>query len=64
MVIVYRLFGFLSLTNRSLSHFLKGKEMSLYKNGKINERNLKRFSISRGDLLQGVRLQGNVTTLK
>lgn len=62
-VIVYRLFAFLSVTNTSLSHVLKGKEMSLYKNGKLNEKNLKRCSISEGDLLQGVRLEANVTSL-
>jgi uncharacterized membrane protein YcaP (DUF421 family) len=63
LVSIYRLFAFLSVTNSALSHFLKGKEMSLYKNGKINEKNLKRCSISKGDLLQGVRIEGNVTSL-
>src|ERR671921_427065 len=33
LVSVYRLFAFLSVNNDSLSHFLKGKEMSLYRNG-------------------------------
>jgi uncharacterized membrane protein YcaP (DUF421 family) len=63
LVLIYRLFAFLSVSNSTLSHLLKGKEMSLYKDGKINERNLKRCSISKGDLLQGVRLEGNVTSL-
>jgi uncharacterized membrane protein YcaP (DUF421 family) len=63
MVVVYRIFAYFSVTNETLSHLLKGKEMSLYKNGKINERNLKKCSISKGDLLEGVRLEGNVTAL-
>ena len=63
LVIVYRLFAFLSVTNSKLSHILKGKEMSLYKDGKVNEQNLKRCSISMGDLLQGIRLEANVTSL-
>ena len=63
LVLVYRLFAYLSVSNDNLSHLLKGKEMSLYKNGKINENNLKKCSISKGDLLEGVRQQGNVKAL-
>ena len=63
MVLVYRLLAFIAVTNDAVSHFLKGKEMSLYRNGKINENNLKKCSISRGDLMEGVRVEGNVRGL-
>jgi uncharacterized membrane protein YcaP (DUF421 family) len=57
-VLVYRLLAFIAVKNSVVSNLLKGKEISLYKNGKINEKNLKKCSISKGDLKEGIRLHG------
>ena len=46
-----------------LRHLIKSKEVSLYKNGKINKENMNRCNISMGDLMEGVRIEGNVTSL-
>jgi uncharacterized membrane protein YcaP (DUF421 family) len=58
LVLIYRILAYLGLNNDKISHLLKTRERSLYKNGKINEENMKRCNISMGDLLSGIRSAG------
>jgi uncharacterized membrane protein YcaP (DUF421 family) len=64
MAVIHRLLGILSLKSSFLSHLVKSKELSLYKNGKINEKNLKRCNITSGDLMEGIRIAGSVESLQ
>jgi uncharacterized membrane protein YcaP (DUF421 family) len=63
LCLTHRLFAFISVKNEKISHFMKGKELSLYKNGKMNDRNMQRCNISKGDLMEGVRINANTDTL-
>jgi len=64
MAIIHRLLGILSLKSSFISHLVKSRELSLYKNGKINEKNMKRSNITPGDLEEGVRIAGSVGSLE
>lgn len=63
LCITHRFLAFISVKNERISHFMKGKELSLYKNGKLNDKNLQRCNISKGDLMEGIRISANTNTL-
>lgn len=64
LVIVYRLFALLSLFSPALSNFLKGNKMILFREGKFDEGNLKRNSVSKEDLMQGLRKELHTNSLQ
>lgn len=64
LVIVYRSFALLSLYSPGLSNFLKGNKMVLFHEGKFNESNLKRHSVSKEDLMQGLRKELHTESLQ
>lgn len=63
LALTHRVLGWIAVRNSTISHFLKGKEMVLYKNSEINKSNLMKCNISYGDLLEGVRLAANTKNL-
>ncbi|MGN6532257.1 MAG: DUF421 domain-containing protein [Ginsengibacter sp.] len=62
-VIVYKIIARLSVTHQSISHLVKGKPLSLYKDGILNDRNLKKCTLSYGDIMEEVRLLLNQNSL-
>jgi uncharacterized membrane protein YcaP (DUF421 family) len=63
LAVIHRLLAIASLYSEKLSVMIKGKEQSLFKNGRMNKSNLEKTAITKGDLMEGVRLNGNVYTL-
>jgi uncharacterized membrane protein YcaP (DUF421 family) len=58
-VLVHWVLAWLSLYNDTLGRFVKGERSSLYADGKLNEKNMRRARISDKDLKEGLRLQIN-----
>ncbi|WP_448699916.1 DUF421 domain-containing protein [Mucilaginibacter sp. AW1-3] len=63
LVVLHRLLAMLCIYSETLSHIVKGQSMSLYKNSKIEEDNLKASLMTRNDLMADLRLRGQVQTL-
>ena len=59
LVIVHKIIATISVNNQFLSHLVKGKPLSLYKSGILNDKNLKKCSLSYGDVMEEVRLEIN-----
>lgn len=62
-VVVYKIIARLSVTHQFISHLVKGKPLSLYKDGILNDRNLKRSCLSYGDVMEEVRISLNQNSL-
>ena len=63
MVALHRVIAWISVTQEWLGKIVKGKSQPLYKNGKIQWRNMKTTGVSENDLMEGVRMEGKVKTL-
>lgn len=63
LVIMHRIIAAISVKNQKVSHFFKGTPFSLYKDGKLNDKNLKKCLISFGDIMEEVRLNLHQNTL-
>lgn len=64
LVIIHKVIARLSVSNQKISHMVKGKPLSIYKDGILNEKNLKKCSLSFGDVMEEVRLNVNDTSLE
>jgi uncharacterized membrane protein YcaP (DUF421 family) len=63
MVLLSRAISWLCIRSKAFSHFVKGRPLSLYKNGNTNRANLTEGLLSEGDLMEGVRKETNTATL-
>lgn len=63
LCITHRILAMLSTRYHFLSDFLKGKETLLYKDGTLFKENMRKADITNGDLEEGIRLAGNVSSL-
>ncbi len=63
LVTVHKVIAVISVKNQLLSHLVKGIPYSLYKEGKLNDKNLRKCLISFGDLMEEVRLKLNQNSL-
>ncbi len=63
LVILHKIIAAISVNNPKVSHFFKGTPYSLYKDGKLNDKNLKKCLISFGDIMEEVRLNLHQNTL-
>ncbi len=63
LVMVHRILAMISVTNQFLSHLVKGKPLSLYKNGVLNGKNLRKCSLSYGDVMEEVRITNHQNTM-
>jgi len=59
LVIFHRFIAWVTQRNHTMGKIVKGEPESLFKNGEINEKNLRKNLISRRDLMEGIRLQLN-----
>jgi uncharacterized membrane protein YcaP (DUF421 family) len=64
LAIIHRCVGWASLYNEFFTLLMKGRKMSLYKEGEWNRENMKRCVISEGDLMEGVRLAIHESSLE
>lgn len=56
LILIHRIIAGLSVNNPRISHLVKGIQYSLYKNGQFNQKNLRRCALSKGDVMEEVRL--------
>jgi uncharacterized membrane protein YcaP (DUF421 family) len=63
MVVIHKILALLAMKHVWVGMIVKGYRRSLFKNGKYNLKNMKITSISKDDLMEGVRLQINSDTL-
>ena len=63
LVTVHKIIASISVYNQMISHLVKGIPYSLYKEGKLNDKNLKRCMLSFGDIMEEVRLKLNQNSL-
>ncbi|HEV8286307.1 MAG TPA: YetF domain-containing protein [Chitinophagaceae bacterium] len=63
MVIVHKILAILAMKHVWVGKIVKGIHRSLYKNGEINWKNMRIASISKDDLMEGVRLEINSDSL-
>jgi uncharacterized membrane protein YcaP (DUF421 family) len=56
LVVVHKLIARISVGNQFISHLVKGKPLSLYKDGILNDKNLTRCALSYGDVIEEVRI--------
>lgn len=56
LVILHKIIAAVSVNNQKVGHFFKGTPYSLYKEGKLNNKNLSRCLLSFGDIMEEVRL--------
>jgi uncharacterized membrane protein YcaP (DUF421 family) len=61
--VVYKIIAWLSVSNQFISHLVKGRPLSLYKDGVLNGKNMKRCTLSYGDVMEEVRLLLNQNSL-
>src|SRR6185437_10948551 len=57
LVVVHKIIAMISVGNVFVSHLVKGRPMSLYKDGILNDQNLRKCSLSYGDVMEEVRLK-------
>jgi uncharacterized membrane protein YcaP (DUF421 family) len=55
LVGVHKILAILSVNNQTLSHLIKGNPISLYKEGVLNSKNLRKSNLSFGDIMEEVR---------
>ena len=58
-VLVHKIIAHISVGNQFISHLVKGKPLSLYKDGILNDKNLRRCELSYGDVMEEIRLKLN-----
>ena len=63
LVFIHKILAILSVNNKTLSHLIKGSPVSVYKDGVLNTKNLRRCSISFGDIMETVRTELNTNNL-
>ena len=63
LVTVHKIIAYISVKNQTVSHLVKGIPYSLYKEGKLNDKNLRKCLLSFGDIMEEVRLKLNQNSL-
>lgn len=63
LVVIHKIIATISVSNRTVSHLVKGKHLLLYKDGTLNEKNMRKCSLSFGDVMEEVRLTLNQNNL-
>jgi uncharacterized membrane protein YcaP (DUF421 family) len=64
LVAVHKIIAILSVGNPLISHLVKGQPLSLYKHGILNDQNLRKCSLSYGDVMEEVRLKMDQNSLE
>lgn len=64
VVLIHRLITWLSFGNKAVGNIVKGRAISLFKDGKQNEKNMRSTLVTHDDLMEGVRLHISSNNLK
>ena len=64
LIVIHKIIAAISVSNQFISHLVKGKPLSLYKSGTVNSKNLKKCSLSYGDIMEEIRLTLNQNTME
>ena len=64
MILVHKILAWLAMKHVWVGKLVKGYRRSLYHNGEMREENLNKTSISKDDLMEGVRLEINKNSLE
>ena len=64
MILIHKILGWLAMKHVWIGKIVKGYRHSLYKNGEMNLKNMQKTSISKDDLMEGVRLGINSDSLE
>jgi uncharacterized membrane protein YcaP (DUF421 family) len=62
--LIHRILAMLATRSDMMSNLLKGKEYPLIKDGKMIPENMRYCNITKGDLLEGIRLTANVNGME
>lgn len=63
LMLIHKIIASISVSNQTISHLVKGTHVSLYKNGVLNEKNLRKCALSYGDIMEEVRISMNQNSL-
>jgi uncharacterized membrane protein YcaP (DUF421 family) len=63
LMLIHKIIASISVSNQFVSHLVKGKPLSLYKNGVLDQENLEKCSLSFGDVMEEIRLAINQNNL-
>jgi uncharacterized membrane protein YcaP (DUF421 family) len=63
LMLIHKIIASVSVSNQTISHLVKGTHVSLYKNGVLNEKNLRKCALSYGDIMEEVRISMNQNSL-
>ena len=63
MILIHKILAWLAMKHSWVGKIVKGYRHSLYHDGQIREKNLRKTSISKDDLMEGVRLEINKNSL-
>jgi uncharacterized membrane protein YcaP (DUF421 family) len=63
MILIHKILGWLAMKHVWVGKIVKGYRHSLYKNGEINDKNLRKTAISKDDMMEGVRMEINRDSL-
>lgn len=64
IIIIHKFLAWVTFHNHKLGNVIKGDADCLYRNGKLVEENMKTTLITREDIMEGVRTEGNVSSLE
>jgi uncharacterized membrane protein YcaP (DUF421 family) len=62
--LLHRGLAYAAMKNDTLSHLLKSKEVKVVENGKVIQQNMEKCQLSMGDLMEGLRDNGNINDIK
>lgn len=64
IALLHRVFGWLGFYSKLFGRIVKGEELILYANGKLNFENMQRAMITEKDIHEEIRINGNVDSLE
>lgn len=64
LVMLHRALAWASLHHQWVDRIIKGSERILYTQGQIDQQNLEKSLMSKGDLMESVRINGNLNDLE
>src|SRR5665213_2223927 len=64
IILIHKIIAELSVKNQAISHLVKGKPLSLYKDGILNDRNMRKCAVSYGDVMEEIRIKLNQNGLQ
>jgi uncharacterized membrane protein YcaP (DUF421 family) len=63
LCLTHKVIAIISMNSDFVSDIVKTKSLSLYKNGKLNKKNMRLCELTMGDLMSGVRHNANIASI-